>query len=84
MGNNTKDTVRRAMRGAQGVLTTGDSGLEAFTNHLETLLGVESNTCETVVQRLKQAAAERQIATEVAEGYGCPPDLEEVHACIKA
>eukprot|EP00955_Chlamydomonas_euryale_P059148 357291-Chlamydomonas_euryale.AAC.3 len=36
------------------------------------------------MQWLRQAAAGRQVDTEVAECYGRPPDLEEVHACIKA
>eukprot|EP00955_Chlamydomonas_euryale_P063459 358672-Chlamydomonas_euryale.AAC.6 len=40
--------------------------------------------CETAMQWLRQTAAGRQIDAEVAEGYGRPPDLEEVHACIKA
>jgi len=34
--------------------------------------------------QLRQEAAGRQIDTEVAEGHGRPPDLQEVHACIKA
>ena len=84
-GRNTKDAIPRAMRGPQGVLMTGDSGVrEAFTDHFETLLGGESDICETAMQWLRQAAAGRQIDTEVAEAYGRPPDLEEVQACIKA
>eukprot|EP00955_Chlamydomonas_euryale_P112088 366111-Chlamydomonas_euryale.AAC.17 len=30
------------------------------------------------------AAARRRINTELGEGYGRPPNLEEVHACIQA
>eukprot|EP00955_Chlamydomonas_euryale_P080264 363402-Chlamydomonas_euryale.AAC.5 len=73
------------MHGSQGVLIIGDSGVrEAFTNYFETLLGGESDICETAMRWLRQAAAGRQIDCEVSEGYGRPPDLEEVHACIKA
>eukprot|EP00955_Chlamydomonas_euryale_P061441 358031-Chlamydomonas_euryale.AAC.13 len=66
-GKNTRDAVPIAMQGCQGVLMTGDSGVrEAFTNHLERLLGGKSDICETAM--LRQAASGRQIDTEVAEG----------------
>eukprot|EP00955_Chlamydomonas_euryale_P017896 190732-Chlamydomonas_euryale.AAC.3 len=32
--------------------------------------------------RVRKAASGRQTDTYVAEGYGRPPDLEEVHACM--
>eukprot|EP00955_Chlamydomonas_euryale_P092361 364700-Chlamydomonas_euryale.AAC.10 len=43
-----------------------------------------SGTCAwTGGRAVGHAAAGWQIDTEVAEGYGRPPDLEEVHACFK-
>eukprot|EP00955_Chlamydomonas_euryale_P071824 361207-Chlamydomonas_euryale.AAC.3 len=36
------------------------------------------------MQWLRQAPAGRQVVTELAEGYGRPPDLQGVRACIKA
>eukprot|EP00955_Chlamydomonas_euryale_P048799 354078-Chlamydomonas_euryale.AAC.5 len=85
VGVTLKDAVPRALQGPQGVLVTGDSGVrEAFTNHFETLLGGESDICETAMQWLRQAAAGRQIYAELAEGYGSPPDLPPDHTGSEA
>eukprot|EP00955_Chlamydomonas_euryale_P081065 363518-Chlamydomonas_euryale.AAC.12 len=85
-GQKHKDAVPRAVRAPEGVLMTGTAGCERLspTNVRHSLLGNESDKCETAMQWLRQAAAGRHIDTQVAEGCGRLPDVEEVDACIEA